>query len=75
MVDSDSDMAFMSRVQFPTNKFDFQFKIIIIGDPCCGKSSLLMRTALSRRNEVYNSTVGVDCKSRTFTFEDKKVRL
>ena len=35
----------------------------------------MMRAALSKRNEVYDSTVGVDFKSRTFNFEDKKVRL
>ncbi len=66
---------FMKNVKFPPERTEFHFKIIIIGDPCCGKTSLMMRTALSKRNEVYDSTVGVDFKSRTFNFEDKKVRL
>ena len=55
-----------------TNQFnsklsiDALFKIIIIGDPCCGKTSLLMRVAEGRRNDTYETTVGVDCRSRTF---------
>eukprot|EP00347_Sterkiella_histriomuscorum_P021682 403333129 len=64
--------------QFATTKrFDHQFKIIIIGDPCCGKTSLLMRIAENKRNEQYEMTVGVDCKSRTFLHEKtgQKVRL
>jgi len=42
------------------------FKIIIIGDPCCGKTSLLMNITTNRKNEIYEMTIGVDCKSKTF---------
>jgi GTPase SAR1 family protein len=57
---------------FPAvNSYDELFKIIIIGDPCCGKTSLLLRTTMSMKNEVYETTVGVDCKSRTFNFKNK----
>ncbi|CDW88237.1 uncharacterized protein STYLEM_17355 [Stylonychia lemnae] len=61
--------------KFPVSQHDHQFKIIIIGDPCCGKTSLLMRVTTNRRNEIYEMTIGVDCKSRTFEYQDKKVRL
>ena len=47
------------------------FKIIIIGDPCCGKTSLLLRASSGIRNEKYEVTVGVDCKSRTFDYKDE----
>jgi GTPase SAR1 family protein len=61
------DINLSKPAQFPLiNGYDVMFKIIIIGDPNCGKTSLLLRTTMSKRNEVYETTVGVDCKSRTF---------
>ena len=49
--------------------YDKQFKVIIIGDAACGKSTLLMRIVEGRSDnrETYEMTVGVDCKSKTFT--------
>ena len=49
-----------------SSAYDYMFKVIIIGDPCCGKTSLLLRASENKRNDTYNLTVGVDCKSRTF---------
>ena len=61
---------------FPTTKaYDELYKIIIVGDPYCGKTSLLLRTTMSMKNEVYETTVGVDCKSRTFNVKNKHVKL
>lgn len=57
------------------SSYDYLFKIIIIGDPCCGKTSLLMRTTLNKRNETYEMTVGVDCRSKTFNFQNKNIKL
>ena len=51
------------------------FKVIIIGDPCCGKTSLLLRASEGRRNETYEITVGVDCKARTFERDGKRIKL
>ena len=50
------------------SNIDHQFKIIIIGEPTCGKTSLLLRASEDKRNETYTVTVGVDCKSRTYDF-------
>jgi len=64
------------KPNFPAiNAYDELFKVIIIGDPCCGKTSLLLRTTMSMKNEVYETTVGVDCKSRTFNVKNKQVKL
>ena len=57
------------------NKYDHMFKIIIIGDPTCGKTSMLVRVAEQRANETYNMTIGVDCKTRMYTRGDKKIKL
>ena len=51
------------------------FKIIIIGDPCCGKTSLLLRTTMSKKNEEYKMTIGVDCKNKLIQRGDQTVKL
>ena len=39
-----SSEAGYKRGRIPRNqKYDHMFKVIIIGDPCCGKTSMLMR--------------------------------
>jgi GTPase SAR1 family protein len=56
------------EVPSTVSSYDHMFKVIIIGDPCCGKTSMLLRSTLSQKNEEYNMTVGVDCKARTFAY-------
>ena len=51
------------------------FKIIIIGDPCCGKTSLLMRACLDEEVRTHAITVGVDCKSKLVQKDDKNIKL
>ena len=51
------------------------FKIIIIGDPCCGKTSLLLRSTQNKKNETYSMTVGVDCKSKMLERDGQIVKL
>ena len=78
----------MDRKSSITNSrisYDKQFKVIIIGDAACGKSTLLMRIVEGRseNRETYEMTVGVDCKSKTFTHtieedgfsEEKQIKL
>ncbi len=55
--------------------YDYLFKIIIIGDPCCGKTSLLIRSTQNKRNDTYETTIGVDCKSKTMKVKNKVVKL
>ena len=58
-----------------SNKYDHMFKIIIIGDPCCGKTSLLLRATQNIKNEKYSMTVGVDCKSKMVYKDEKLIKL
>ena len=48
------------------------FKVIIIGDPSCGKTSMLLKAAnpLNEINDTHVVTVGVDCKTRMFRQHD-----
>ena len=71
---------------FPSSKlYDKQFKVIIIGDAACGKTTLLMRMVdgKSDNRTDYEMTVGVDCRSKTFEHtiyenglaEEKRIKL
>ena len=56
-------------------RYDYLFKVILIGDPCCGKSSLMLRYAQNKDPTDYATTVGVDFKVKKVHFEDKIVKL
>ena len=52
--------------------FDKQYKIIIIGDSACGKTSLLLRVGEGKpfASQKVDPTIGVDCKIKTFLYHD-----
>ncbi len=56
-------------------KFDYIFKIILIGGQNVGKSSILNRFVDNSFNDVYISTIGVDFRIKTVPVEDKVVKL
>eukprot|EP00730_Choanoeca_flexa_P019187 TRINITY_DN9363_c0_g1_i4.p1 TRINITY_DN9363_c0_g1~~TRINITY_DN9363_c0_g1_i4.p1 ORF type:complete len:205 (+),score=63.30 TRINITY_DN9363_c0_g1_i4:55-669(+) len=51
------------------------FKILLIGDSSCGKSSLLMRFTEGSFDEDMGPTIGVDFKSKDLNLNDNKVKL
>ena len=57
--------------------FDKQYKVIIIGDASCGKTSILMRVGEGKSFESQNNepTIGVDCKSKTFLHGEDNLRV
>ncbi|EAY15998.1 GTP-binding protein YPTM1, putative [Trichomonas vaginalis G3] len=54
---------------------DYIFKIVLIGNAGCGKSSLLFRFCDNTFSDNYLSTIGVDFKIKTVTVDDKLVKL
>jgi len=60
----------------PASKdYDYLFKLLLVGDAGCGKSSLLLRFADDMFTESYISTIGVDFKIRTVNLDDQVCKL
>ncbi|KAL3428933.1 hypothetical protein BDV09DRAFT_201110 [Aspergillus tetrazonus] len=57
------------------NRYDYLFKLLLIGDSGVGKSCLLLRFADDTYTESYISTIGVDFKTRTIERNGKTVKL
>ena len=64
-----------TRSNRQSEKHDFMFKLLMIGDSGVGKSSLLLRFANDEFQETYMSTVGLDFKIRTVEIDDKLIKL
>lgn len=57
------------------NCYDYLFKVSIIGDSGVGKSSLLVKYTDDVFNQQFNSTIGVDFRSKIFKYGDKNIKL
>ncbi|KAI1340141.1 ras-domain-containing protein [Xylariaceae sp. FL0016] len=57
------------------DRYDYLFKLLLIGDSGVGKSCLLLRFADDTYTESYISTIGVDFKIRTIELDGKTVKL
>ncbi|KAI3803901.1 hypothetical protein L1987_32065 [Smallanthus sonchifolius] len=57
------------------NKYDYLFKLLLIGDSSVGKSCLLLRFADDSYVDSYISTIGVDFKIRTVEQDGKTIKL
>ncbi|TTB12809.1 Ras-related protein Rab-13 [Bagarius yarrelli] len=56
-------------------KYDFLFKLLLIGDSGVGKTCLIIRFAEDNFNSTYISTIGIDFKVKTIEVEGKKIKL
>ncbi|MBZ3891668.1 Ras-related protein Rab-1B [Sciurus carolinensis] len=56
-------------------KYDYLFKLLLIGDSRVGKSCLLLRFADNTYTESYISTIGVYFKIRTIELDGKTIKL
>lgn len=59
-----------------TDIYDYVFKLIIIGDSCVGKSSIMNRMIDDKfNNEANLTTIGVDFKTKIMDINNKKIKL
>lgn len=56
-------------------EYDYLLKLILIGDPSVGKSSLLLRYVDNSFEDAYICTIGVDFKIKTLDISGKRVKL
>ncbi|KAK4414431.1 Ras-related protein RABA4d [Sesamum alatum] len=57
-----------------SNKIDYVFKIVLIGDSAVGKSQLLARFARNEFSLDSRSTIGVEFQTRTLMIDHKSVK-
>ena len=57
------------------SRHDALYKLILIGDTCVGKSSLLMRLTENEFREEYEVTVGVEFGAFLMQIDDKIIKL
>eukprot|EP01084_Bolivina_argentea_P032766 60660_1 len=58
-----------------STQYDHLFKLLLIGDPGVGKSSILLRFADDNFMDNYINTIGVDFRVKTLTVDEKLVKL
>ena len=56
----------------PGDKYDYLFKVVVIGDSGVGKSNLLSRFTRNEFNLESKSTIGVEFATRSITTQDGK---
>eukprot|EP01087_Luapelamoeba_hula_P014121 TRINITY_DN4088_c0_g1_i5.p1 TRINITY_DN4088_c0_g1~~TRINITY_DN4088_c0_g1_i5.p1 ORF type:complete len:259 (+),score=49.23 TRINITY_DN4088_c0_g1_i5:10-786(+) len=60
----------------PNFDYDYLLRLLLVGDCCVGKSSLLLRFADNCFSDAYLATIGVDFKIRNITLTDTvKVKM
>ena len=52
-------------------KYDYLFKIILLGDSSVGKTSILLRFSENTYNSDFHSTIGVDFRVSLQQYNDK----
>lgn len=65
----------MARKSHQDQIFDYQFKILIIGNSSVGKTSFLFRYVDDSFTSAFVSTVGIDFKVKTVFRKEKRIKL
>ncbi|XP_071708747.1 ras-related protein Rab11B-like [Rutidosis leptorrhynchoides] len=55
--------------------FDELYKLILMGDPCVGKTNLLSRFSQNKFIHEHKSTIGVEFATRDVDIDNKIIRL
>jgi len=58
-----------------SESYDHCFKVLIVGDPGVGKSSLLVRYCDDKFTESTSSTIGVDFRTKIVSLRGKRIKL
>lgn len=70
---SAAELVAQTRPQ--ADDYAYLFKMLLVGDPSVGKSSLLLRFVDDVYTGRYETTIGVDFKTRTTSIGESRVKL
>ena len=57
------------------NEYLYLFKVVLVGNSCVGKSSIVIRYADDEFSEVFLATIGVDFRFKSFVCNEECVKL
>jgi Ras-related protein Rab-1A len=57
------------------DKYDYLFKIILLGDSSVGKTSILLRFSDNTYNPDFHNTIGVDFRVSLLKYQNKDIKL
>jgi len=58
-----------------SEEVDYSFKIVLLGDPAVGKTSLVKRCVDNMFTLDYIMTIGMDIRSKNVRIDDKEIKL
>ncbi|MFX0188562.1 MAG: Rab family GTPase [Candidatus Hodarchaeota archaeon] len=67
--------AFPEKIIKKEEAINYQFKIIVCGDPMVGKTSLILRFTENAFKRTYISTLGVHVSDRVIRFKNSNIQL
>lgn len=56
-------------------EYHYLFKVVLVGNSCVGKSSIVIRYADDEFSEVFLATIGVDFRFKSLPLDGNKVKL
>ena len=65
--------AFPEKEIQPVGRVDYQFKVIVVGDPQSGKTSLILRFTENAFRRTYISTLGVQVSNKLIRLKDNTI--
>lgn len=57
------------------SEYLYLFKVVLVGNSCVGKSSIVIRYADDEFSDVFLATIGVDFRFKSFLLNDENVKL
>ena len=75
MSENSDSIPYYEILSDETTNFDFNYKIILIGDSNVGKSCLTLRAAKNKFNNLYTPTVGFEFCNLNIKMKGKNIRL
>ena len=57
------------------SEYLYLFKVVLVGNSCVGKSSIVIRYADDEFSDVFLATIGVDFRFKSFLLDGENVKL